>query len=196
MDYRISALVPALFLLASAAIAQQARPADAPQIDSPKNFSAKGLAFKYPGNWSDISHEQVEGSSCYDVYLEADKAEFEVLTLDAHVIACQNEDASDPQEYIDHLVTATQTSDGGEYGRTEVVSRKYGKHVLLAAHYQDTVEQVGPSYSRHLVMLGSAPCGEEWTCYAYTQNLQVNEPMAGKAFALILDTVKYTPTSE
>lgn len=196
MDYRISALVPALFLLASTAMAQQARPADAPQIDSPKTFSAKGLAFEYPGNWSEISHEEVEGSSCYNVYLEADKTEFEVLNLDAHVIACRNEDATDPQEYVDYLVTATQTSDGGEYDRTEVVPRKYGKHELFAAHYRDKVEQIGPLYSRHLVMLGSAACGDGWTCYAYTQNLQVNEPMAGKAFALILDTVKYTPANE
>ena len=45
-------------------------------------------------------------------------------------------------------------------------------------------------------MVGSAACGEEWTCYTYTQNLQANEPMAGKAFALILDTVKYTPADE
>lgn len=198
MDYRISTLIPALLLVASTAIAQdsKARPADAPQIDAPKTFSAKGLAFKYPGNWSELGHEQVEGSSCYDVYLEAEKTEFEVLNLDAHVIACQNEDASDPQEYVGYLVTATQTNDGGEYGPTEILPRKYGKHELLAAHYQDKVGQTGPLYSRHLVMLGSTACGEGWTCYAYTQNLQANEPMAGKAFALILDTVEYTPAKE
>jgi hypothetical protein len=198
MDYRSAAIVPALLLLASTAMAQEfkARPADAPQVDQPKAFSANGLAFKYPGNWSEISHEQVEGSSCYSVYLEANKAEFEVLNLDAHVIACQNADAPVPREYIDYLVTATQTQDGGEYDRTEVLSREYGKHELLAAHYRNKVEQVGPLYGQHLVMVGSAACGEEWTCYAYTQNLQANEPMAGKAFALILDTVKYTPTNE
>lgn len=198
MDYRSVAIVPALLLLASTAMAQEfkARPADAPQVDRPKAFSAKGLAFKYPGNWSEISHEQVEGSSCYNVYLEADKAEFEVLSLDAHVIACQNADAPVPREYVDYLVTATQTEDGGEYDKTEVLSREYGKHELFAAHYRNKVEQVGPLYSQHLVMVGSAACGEEWTCYAYTQNLQANEPMAGKAFALILDTVKYRPTNE
>ena len=198
MDYRIAAVVPALLLLASTAMAQEfkARPADAPQVDRPKTFSANGLAFKYPGNWSEISHEQVDGSSCYNVYLEADKAEFEVLSLDAHVLACQNADAPDPQEYVDYLATATQAQDGGEYGRIEVLSREYGKHELFAAHYRNKIEQVGPLYSQHLVMVGSAACGEGWTCYAYTQNLQANEPMAGKAFALILDTVKYTPTNE
>ena len=196
MDYRIAAVVPALLLAASAAMAQEARPADAPQVDRPKIFSANGLAFKYPGNWSAISHEQVEGSSCYNVYLEADKAEFEVLSLDAHVLGCQNADAPVPQEYVDYLVTATQTDDGGEYDQAEVLSREYGKHKLLAARYQDKVEKVGPLYGQHLVMIGSAACGEEWTCYAYTQSLQANEPVAGKAFALILDTVKHTPTSE
>ena len=198
MDYRSAAVVPALLLLASTAMAQEfkARPADAPQVDRPKTFSANGLAFKYPGNWSAISHEQVEGSSCYNVYLEADKAEFEVLSLDAHVLGCQNADAPVPQEYVDYLVTATQTDDGGEYDQAEVLSREYGKHKLLAAHYQDKVEKVGPLYGQHLVMVGSAACGEGWTCYAYTQNLQANEAMAGKAFALILDTVKYAPTNE
>lgn len=198
MDYRSAAVVPALLLLASTTMAQEfkARPADAPQVDRPKVFSAKGLAFKYPGNWSEISHEQVDGSSCYSVYLEADKAEFEVLNLDAHVIACQSADAPVPREYVDYLVTATQTEEGGEYDGTEVFSREYGKHELLAAHYRNKVAQVGPLYGQHLVMVGSAACGEEWTCYAYTQNLQANEAMAGKAFALILDTVKYAPTNE
>lgn len=198
MDYRDAAFVPALLLLASTAMAQEfkARPADAPQVDRPKTFSANGLAFKYPGNWSEISHEQVDGSSCYSAYLEADKAEFEALNLDAHVVACQNADAPVPREYVDYLVTATQTDDGGEYDQAEVLSREYGKHKLLAARYQDKVEKVGPLYSQHLVMVGSAACGEEWTCYVYTQNLQANEPMAGKAFALILDTVKYTPANE
>lgn len=198
MDYRIAAVAPALLLLASATTAQEfkARPANAPQVERPKAFSAKGLAFEYPGNWSEISHEQVEGSSCYDVYLEADKAEFEVLGLDAHVLACESADAPAPQEYVDHLVTATQTQDGGQYGRTEVLTREYGKHELLAARYQDKAERADPLHGRHLVMLGSAACGQGWTCYAYTQSLQANEPMAGKAFALILDTVKYTPASE
>ena len=198
MDYRNAAIVPALLLLASTAMAQEfkARPADAPQVERPKPFSAKGLTFEYPGNWSEISHEQVDGSSCYSVYLEAEKAEFEVLNLDAHVIACQNGDAPVPREYVDYLVTATQAQDGGEYDRAEVLSRKYGKHELLAAHYRNKVAQAGPLYGQHLVMVGSAACGEEWTCYAYTQNLQANEAVAGKAFALILDTVKYAPADE
>ena len=198
MDYRSSAIVPALLLLATTAMAQEfkARPADAPQVDRPKAFSANGLAFNYPGNWSEISHEPVDGSSCYSAYLEADKAEFEVLNLDAHVVACQNADAPVPREYVDYLVTATQAEDGGGYDRTEVLSREYGKHELLAAHYRSKAEQTGPFYGQHLVMVGSATCGEGWTCYAYTQNLQANEPMAGKAVALILDTVKYAPTNE
>ena len=198
MDYRKAAIVPALLLLASTAMAQElkARPADVPQVERPKTFSAKGLTFEYPGNWSEISHEPVDGSSCYSAYLEANKAEFEVLNLDAHVVACENDDAPVPREYDDYLVTATQAQDGGEYDRTEVLSRKYGKHELLAAHYRNKAEQAGPFYGQHLVMVGSAACGEGWTCYAYTQNLQANEAMAGKAFALILDTVKYTPAGE
>jgi hypothetical protein len=196
--YRIFVLIPALLLVAATAMAQEfkARPADAPQTERPESFSADGLAFEYPGNWSEISHGQVDGSSCYDVYLEADKAEFEALNLDAHVIACPNADAPDPQAYVDYLVTAAQAEGGGEYDRSEILARQYGKHEVLAAHYQGKGGQVGSLYSRHLVMVGSAACGDGWTCYAYTQNLQANESMAGKAFALILETVKYVPKSE
>ena len=196
MDLRGYVAISALLLTASAATAQEfiARPAAVPEIERPKAFSANGLTFEYPGNWSQISHEQVEGSDCYSVYLEADKADFEVLNLDVHVIACANADAPVLEEYVDYLVTATQTADGGEYERTEVVSREYGKHELLAARYRSKAEQTGPLYGRHLVMAGNAACGEGWTCYAYTQNLQANEPMAGKAFALILDTVMYAKT--
>ena len=105
----------------------------------------KGLAFKYPGNWSEISHEEVEGSSCYNVYLEADKDRIR----SAQPGCATSSPAKTRMRRTRRNMSTTsppprRRNDGGEYGRTEIVSREYGKHELLAAHYQDKVELAEP----------------------------------------------------
>ncbi|KRA71805.1 hypothetical protein ASD89_12710 [Caulobacter sp. Root656] len=178
-----------------AALADTAKAAtiDPPEVAAPKTYSANGLNFDLPGNWTVTNNSAMDSGGGRLVNIEADKDGLEAIGLDASIQIFPDSTAPSLEDTADFLYKL-QVEGSTSYSKPESATYKLGgRDPALAQRYTHNVFTKDRPYAHRLDLIARKTCGEGWVCLIFTQTLAVNEKAGSIGLAKIYETIRFAP---
>lgn len=164
-----------------------------PDVKSPKTYSANGLSFELPGNWTVTNNAAMDSGGGRLVNIEADKDGLEAIGLDASIQIFPDSEAPSLEDAADFLYKL-QVEGSTSYSGPESAPYKLGgRDPALAQRYTHNVFTKDQPYAHRLDLVARKTCGAGWVCLIFTQTLAVNEKAGSAGLAKIYETIRFAP---